>query len=97
VQGEWWQALAAAQAGSILLAPHTFLYDSTLLVLPALLVCFFSVHMWPRIAAMVCLTPVIYLCQLAEKPWTAAPALAIAMLLIALAWESWPSGRQAVV
>ena len=39
-RGSWWQGFSAAIIGTLLIAPHTYLYDSTLVILPALLIVF---------------------------------------------------------
>ena len=92
-RGEWWEALVAAQIGTILIAPHVFMYDSCLVVLPALLVYFKQSGIAARAAATVFFVPFPYLLQLADKPWTIAPSLAILSLLLALLLEASPSRR----
>jgi hypothetical protein len=92
-RSEWWEALVAAQIGTILIAPHVFMYDSCLVVLPALLVYFKQSGIAARVAATVFFVPFPYLLQLADKPWTIAPSLAILSLLLALLFEASPSRR----
>lgn len=86
--GDWWLGLAAAQVGTILIAPHVFMYDSCLIVLPALLIFFRQSSPTARIAATVFFVPVPYLLQLADKPWTIAPSLVISALLLSLLLEA---------
>ncbi len=81
MRGSWWQAMAAALAGSALVAPHVFMYDTTLLVLPALLMFFQGATRRARIAATVFFTPLPYLVQLAGIPWTIAPGLVVLGLM----------------
>jgi hypothetical protein len=83
-RSSWWKGLAAAQAGTMLLAPHVFMYDSTLLILPALLMFFGESGLTSRIAATIFFAPIPYLVQLADKPWTIAPSLVVLGLLVSL-------------
>jgi hypothetical protein len=87
LRGEWWRGLAAAQLGSILVAPHVFMYDSTILILPALLMFFRESALPGRIAATLFFIPLPYLIQLADKPWTIAPFLAVFALFASLTLE----------
>jgi hypothetical protein len=80
---EWWQGLVAAQVGSALVAPHVFMYDSTIVVLPALLM-FFLEGRLTRAAAAVFFTPIPYLIQMVGIPWTIAPSLVLGGLLTSL-------------
>jgi hypothetical protein len=80
---EWWQGLVAAQVGSALVAPHVFMYDSTIVVLPALLM-FFQEGKLTRAAAAVFFTPIPYLIQMVGIPWTIAPSLVLSGLLASL-------------
>jgi hypothetical protein len=86
---EWWQGLVAAQVGSALVAPHVFMYDSTIVALPALLVFFQEAGVREsgrvtRMAATLFFTPIPYLIQMAGIPWTIAPSLVLSGLLAAL-------------
>jgi hypothetical protein len=77
----------------MLVAPHVFMYDSTLIVLPALLIYFHGSGFRTRIAATLFFVPIPYLLQLADKPWTMAPSLVVSALLISLLLEA-PMLRQ---
>ena len=96
-RGAWWQSFAAAIIGTLLIAPHTYLYDSTLVILPALLIAFQASSLPARAVAAAFCTPIPCLLQLAEMPWTMVPALVLLALLISLAWEvagaEWGVGR----
>jgi glycosyl transferase family 87 len=87
-RSSWWKGLAAAQAGTMLLAPHVFMYDSTLLILPALLMFFGESGLTSRIAATIFFVPIPYLAQLADKPWTIAPSMVVLGLLVSLLLEA---------
>jgi len=87
-----WRAVAAASAGSLLVAPHVYGYDAGLLLAGLWLAMFESGPprgaRFPRIAATVLLTPVPMLLNLAGSPWAAATALALFAFLASLAWMS---------
>jgi hypothetical protein len=87
-RGEWWQGLSAALIGTFLIAPHAYLYDSTLLMLPALLVMFQARNLFVRCVAAAVLTPIPSLLQLAEIPWTGVAAMLLLTLLLSLAGET---------
>jgi hypothetical protein len=86
--GDWWQALAAAQIGSILVSPHVFMYDGTMLLLPSLLLYFRTTSRAVRIAAVAFLMPLGFFSHMADKPWSVFPALAVLALLATTWWET---------
>lgn len=86
-----WRCVAAASAGSLLAVPHVYGYDAGLLLIGLWLVMFESTTFenrskWPRLAAMVLLTPLPFLLSLAGSPWAAATPLALLALLGSLAF-----------
>jgi hypothetical protein len=85
-----WRAVAAASAGSLLVAPHVYGYDAGLLLASLWLAIFESGKhpgsKGPRIAATVLLTPIPMLLNLAGSPMAAATALALFAFLASLAW-----------
>ena len=87
-----WRAIAAASAGSLLVAPHVYGYDMGLLLAGLWLAMFESgtqsPSRWPRIAAAVLLTPIPMLLSLAGSPWASATPLALLAFLASLAWMS---------
>jgi hypothetical protein len=87
-RGEWWQAFSAAIVGTLLISPHTYLYDSTLVILPALLLTFKGSMVFARAAAVAFCTPIPCLLQLAEMPWTGLPALVLSAMLMGLTNET---------
>jgi hypothetical protein len=87
-----WRAVAAASAGSLLVAPHVYGYDAGLLLAGLWLAMFESPTRWPRITAAVLFTPVPMLLGMAGSPWAAATPLALLAFLISLASMSpWVS------
>jgi hypothetical protein len=82
--------VAAASAGSLLVAPHVFGYDAGLLLAGLWLAVFESSARFPRVAATVLLTPVPFLLSLAGPPWAAATPLALLAFLVSLVWMSPP-------
>ena len=83
-----WRAVAAASAGSLLVAPHVYGYDAGLLLVGLWLAVFESGTRSPRIAATILLTPIPMLLSLAGSPWAAATSLALFAFLASLAWMS---------
>jgi hypothetical protein len=84
-----WRCIAAASAGSLLVAPHVYGYDAGLLLAALWLAVFESGSQAARITATLLLTPVPFLLGLAGSPWAAAAPLALLAFLISLA-----AGRQ---
>ena len=85
----YWRSLAAAVAGSLLIAPHVFRYDASFLLLPLWLVMFVSKSSFSRFAALALLIPIPYFIAIFGKPYGAVPPLAILVFLIALARENY--------
>ena len=88
-----WRVVAAATAGSLLVAPHVYGYDAGLLLVGLWLAMFESGKQsgsragsrGPRITATVLLTPIPMLLGLAGSPWAAATPLALLAFLTSLA------------
>ena len=91
----WWRGLAAGIAGTLILAPHTIPYDAAWMVLPAWLVFFRSTSRVARAAAAVFFTPLPYLLQMADQPWSGLPACALVFLTAAMAWDAFAGARVA--
>ena len=85
-----WRSVAAASAGSLLVAPHVYGYDAGLLLVGLWLAMFEGGEQratrFPRVAATVLLTPIPFLLSLAGSPWAAATPLALLAFLASLAW-----------
>ena len=90
----YWRSLAAAVAGSLLIAPHVFRYDASLLLLPLWLVMFVSKSTFSRFAALALVVPIPYFIAVFGKPFGAVPPLAILVFLIALARENYSELHQ---
>ena len=90
----YWRSLAAAVAGSLLIAPHVFRYDASLLLLPLWLVMFVSKSSFSRFAALALVVPIPYFMAIFGKPFGAVPPLAILVFLIALARENYLESHQ---
>ena len=91
-----WRAVAAASAGSLLVAPHVYGYDAGLLLAGLWLAMFEGHSRGPRITAAILLTPVPMLLGLAGSPWAAATPLALLAFLASLAWMSPWFGKEAI-
>ena len=90
----YWRSLAAAVAGSLLIAPHVFRYDASFLLLPLWLVMFVSKSSFSRFAALALVVPIPYFIAIFGKPYGAVPPLAILVFLIALARENYLESHQ---
>jgi len=83
----WSIGLAAGLFASFLIAPHTGTYDATMLLVPAWLIAFSAGKPAVRALAVAFFTPIPWLLQLLDPPWTGLPALVLFCLTLALAWE----------
>ncbi len=86
-QWRWWAATALA---GILMVPHTYGYDASLLLLPIWLALFVNEQKPLRIVATLASTPIPFLMTLADKPWSVAAALALTAMLVAMAMQKDP-------
>jgi len=80
-----WRWFSSALIAGMMLAPHTYGYDATVLLLVIWLVLFESRDARSRTIAAVFATPLVPLATLAGSPWAAATALVLLLLLAALA------------
>jgi hypothetical protein len=83
-----WRLVAGTSCGALLVAPHVYGYDATLLLLGVWLAIFESRDRWTRLAAATVAIPIPYLIGIAGPPWSAAPALALVIFLVTLAVEN---------
>ncbi|HLJ16162.1 MAG TPA: glycosyltransferase family 87 protein [Bryobacteraceae bacterium] len=90
-----WRWFSAAAIGSLLVSPHVYKYDATMLLLPILLAIFWSASRFTRIVAATAVTPIPYLVALLGQPFAAIPAVLLLTLLGALARESYDETRVA--
>lgn len=81
----WWSATAAA---GLLIVPHVYAYDASLLLLPLWLAIFSSTFKATRITAGIAAMPIPFMLTLADRPWSGGAALAILAFLAALGWEA---------
>ncbi|MGA2182178.1 MAG: glycosyltransferase family 87 protein [Bryobacteraceae bacterium] len=88
-----WRWFSSALIAGMMLAPHTYGYDATVLLLVLWLVLFESRDPRSRTIAAVFATPLVPLTTLAGPPWAATTALVLLLLFAALAWEArWFAG-----
>ena len=81
---------AATSAASLLVVPHVYGYDASLLLLGLWLTIFLGKTRAPRIAATFLITPIPFGMTIADKPWAAAASLALAAFLALLALDRPP-------
>jgi hypothetical protein len=85
-----WRWIAAASAGSLLVPPHVYGYDASLLLLSLWLAIFVCTDKSTRLAATLLCTPIPFLMTLGERPWAAATPLALLLFLVTLSWKRAP-------
>jgi hypothetical protein len=83
-----WLSFAAASAGSLLVAPHVYGYDTTLMLLPVWLCYSAAQRTITRVAAIIFACPLPFFLSLAGSPWSAAPAIALILFLGGLVLET---------
>jgi Glycosyltransferase family 87 len=80
-----WKMFAVTAVASILVAPHVYGYDATLLLLPFLLTIFNSQMAGSKIAATLLCTPVPFGFALAGKPYAIVASASLVIFLVLLA------------
>lgn len=80
-----WRVLAAGLSAGILIAPHAYIYDVAVLLLPLVIAVQQDQPRSLRVAAFLLIAPVVPMMSLAEPPWSVLPALAVTVLLAVLA------------
>ena len=88
-----WRWFAAAIAGSLLMVPHVYGYDASILLLPALLAIFGPQTKMMRIAAIAVVLPCVFWLPAAGRPWAMGPGVAIFVFLIGVAWERFQEAQ----
>ncbi|MGH9663856.1 MAG: glycosyltransferase family 87 protein, partial [Bryobacteraceae bacterium] len=84
-----WRWFSAAAVGSVLISPHAYKYDATMLLLPLLLAIFVSTAKSTRLIAATAVIPIPYLIAVLGPPFAALPAVLFIAFLSALARESY--------
>jgi hypothetical protein len=87
-----WRMVAAAMTAGLLLVPHVYGYDATMLLLPVWLTMFNAARPWSRRMCMVSAAPLTPLATLLGKPFAALPAIVLVAWLGALALEGLKAG-----
>lgn len=83
----WWRGLAAAIAGSILIVPHVFGYDLTVLLLGLMLAIRYSKSKFTRGMAVWLCAPLVHIVNLLNAPWAALLPVSLVLLVAALGRE----------
>ena len=89
-----WRWLSVALVGSLLVPPHVYGYDASILLLPMWLAMFSSKKLWTRLMALALGAPPVFFCSMAGAPWSAVPAIVLLLFLTALAWENYQEQRE---
>lgn len=82
-----WKMFAVTAVASLLIAPHVYGYDATLLLLPFLLTIFHSQLPGAKIAATLLCTPLPFGFALAGKPYAIVSSASLLILLALLACD----------
>jgi hypothetical protein len=82
-----WRTFCLTALASLLIVPHVYAYDATLLLLPVWLTIFKSVHAPSRIAATLFSTPIPFGFALADKPWAVISSASMLLLFVMLSTE----------
>jgi hypothetical protein len=90
-----WRMFAVTAVASLLVAPHVYGYDATLLLLPFLLTIFNSRIAGSKIAATLLCTPLPFGFALAGKPYAIVASASMVIFLALLAYESYLDARSA--
>ncbi len=79
-----WRLFAATATACLLIAPHVYGYDASLLLLGIWLVIYCSSRLPARLAATVLATPIPFMLTLAGSPWSAAAPITLLVFLALL-------------
>jgi hypothetical protein len=82
-----WRAIAITATASLLISPHAFGYDASMLLLPVWLVVENATRKISRYTALILAAPVTFFFTLADPPLRCIPALALLAFLIAMVTE----------
>ena len=88
-----WRWLSVALAGSLLVPPHVYGYDASMLLL-VWLALFSSKKLWTRLMALALGAPPVFFLSMAGAPWSVLPALVLLLFLTALARENYQEQRR---
>lgn len=83
-----WRWFSAGAIGSVLISPHSYKYDATMLLLPVLLAIFESDSKFTRYIAATAVIPIPYILALLGPPFAAIPAVLLLVFLASLAREN---------
>jgi hypothetical protein len=83
-----WMTFALAGAGSLLIGPHAYGYDGTMLLLPAWCAIFLSNMPFLKVAAATICTPLPVLANIAGPPFACFTACVLLVFTIALVLET---------
>lgn len=86
----FWTAVLASMA----LSPHTYEYDLSAVLIPALVAIFEAGDPKLRIAAAILVSPLPYFCTVAGVPYAIAPSLVLVAFLVMLSGVAIPQFRQ---
>ena len=90
-----WRLFAATSTACLLIAPHVYGYDASLLLLAIWLAIYCSKRLATRLIATALATPIPFLLTLAGVPWSAAAPLTMLVFLGTLALDREPTPRSA--
>jgi hypothetical protein len=92
--GPLWMTFTLATAGSLLIGPHVYTYDGTMLLLPAWCVIFLSHFRIARLTAATICTPIATVASTCGPPFAGFMALALLVFVVGVCLESEHSVRR---
>ncbi len=92
--GPLWMTFTLATAGSLLIGPHVYTYDGTMLLLPVWCVMFLSTFRIARLTAATICTPIALLTSTFGPPFAGFMALALLVFVVGVCLESERSVRR---
>jgi hypothetical protein len=88
--GAWRALFVLTPVASVLIVPHVYGYDATVLLVPLLLTIFETAFKPARIAAALLSTPVPFGMALAGKPWAIASSASLLTFFLLSTGAQWP-------
>ncbi len=92
--GPLWMTFTLATAGSLLIGPHVYGYDGTMLLLPAWCVIFLTNFRIARLAAATICTPIVTIASICGPPVACLMAVALLIFVVGVCLESERSARR---
>ncbi len=90
-----WKLFAIGTSGSLLVVPHTYAYDATLLLLPLWCGMFLSSRWLTRVVSATLCLPILFFLMILEPPYAAALGIAILTFFLVCSVDPSPEAPSA--